>query len=75
MSLTRLRCCATTARQPSLVPGVPSRSSSRQGQAKAGRGTSTDFKPVPAIDPFTGPFLGPVEPVFLEAERLVRRVA
>jgi len=40
-----------------------------------GRGTSTDFKPALAIEPFASPFLGPVEPVFLEAERLVRRVA
>ena len=42
---------------------------------KGGRGTSTDFKPALAIEPFASPFLGPVEPVFLEAERLVRRVA
>ena len=42
---------------------------------KAGRGTATDFKPALAIEPFASPFLGPVEPVFLEAERLVRQVA
>jgi hypothetical protein len=40
-----------------------------------GRGTSTDFEPALAIEPFASPFLGPVEPVFLEAERLLRRVA
>jgi len=43
--------------------------------AKDGRGTATDFQPALAIEPFASPFLGPVEPVFLEAERLVRRVA
>jgi len=42
---------------------------------KYGRGDSTDFKPAPAIEPFASPFLGPVEPVFLEAERLTRRLA
>jgi len=55
-----------TARQPSLF--VPL-------QAKAGRGTATNFQPALAIEPFASPFLGPVEPVFLDAERLVRRVA
>ena len=42
---------------------------------KDGRGTATDFQPDLAIEPFASPFLGPGEPVFLEAERLVRRVA
>lgn len=42
---------------------------------KNGRGASTDFEPAASIEPFASPFLGPVEPVFLEAERLVRRVA
>ena len=42
---------------------------------KDGRGDATDFQPALAIEPFANPFLGPVEPVFLEAERLVRRVA
>ena len=41
-----------------------------------GRSDSGKVGPYPAaIDPFAAPFLGPVEPVFLEAERLVRRVA
>ena len=40
-----------------------------------GRGTTTDFQPALAIEPFASPFLAPVEPVFLEAERPVRRVA
>ena len=40
-----------------------------------GRSASTNFERAPAIEPFTLPFLGPVEPVFLEAERLAGRVA
>ncbi len=49
--------------------------SPRQRREKAYRGTATDFQPALAIEPFASPFLGPVEPVFLEAERRVRRVA
>jgi hypothetical protein len=73
--MARLRCFASAARQSSLTAGVPSRSSSRERRAKYGRDTATDFQPAPGIEPFASPFLGPVEPVFLEAERLVRRVA
>lgn len=40
-----------------------------------GRSDSGKVGPYRDIEPFAGPFLGPVEPVFLEAERLVRRVA
>jgi len=40
-----------------------------------GRNPCPNFEPANAVAPFAGPFLGPVEPVFLEAERLVRRVA
>ena len=66
MSTAFLRRYATTRRQPSLSAPL---------QAKYGRGTATDFQPALAIEPFASPFLGPVEPVFLEAERLVSRVA
>jgi hypothetical protein len=38
-------------------------------------GAATDFQPALAIEPFASPFLGPVEPAFLEAERLVRCTA
>jgi hypothetical protein len=35
----------------------------------------TNFEPSRVLAPFAGPFLGPVEPLFLEAERLVRQTA
>ncbi|MFA4945449.1 MAG: hypothetical protein WC789_12200 [Lentisphaeria bacterium] len=47
----------------------------RGWRGKDGRGTATDFQPALAIAPFASPFLGPVEPVFLEVDRLVRRSA
>jgi hypothetical protein len=33
------------------------------------------FEPAAVVGPFATPFLGPVQPVFLEAERLVRQTA
>ena len=32
------------------------------------------FEPADAVAPFAAPFLGPVEPVFLESERFAREV-
>lgn len=39
------------------------------------RGDCPDFEPSHVLAPFASPFLGPVEPVFLEADRLVRQTA
>lgn len=36
------------------------------------RGDCPDFEPARVLTPFAGPFMGPVEPFILEADRLVR---
>jgi len=43
--------------------------------AKAGRGDCRNFEPARALAPFAGPFLGPVEPFILDADRLARHSA
>jgi hypothetical protein len=42
---------------------------------KRGTPVCPNFEPADVVGPFATPFLGPVQPVFLEAERLVRQTA
>lgn len=39
------------------------------------RGDCPNFEPARAVAPFAGPFLGPVEPFILAADRLARQTA
>jgi len=61
------------ARQPSLSPGVPSRSSSRQGRAKAGRGDWQNFER--EVQPYAAVFLHGPQPHILRIGQLMRQTA
>jgi hypothetical protein len=71
LRLARPRCFASSARQPSLVPGVPSRSPPRQRRAKAGRGDWPSFEPYPQlIAPIVTACDGPTLPFVAIMRRL-----